>query len=163
MMRGGFRGGTFARSSKRGQVVKRAIGSRVKLDGHTFDSFGEARRYEALKLRLVAGDIEWLRVHPRYPLEVNGVLIATYVADFEYRDRTRPRNAAGEFPKVIEDYKEWTVKRAARAAGVKRDGTPRKPREIKNPDWKLAEIKIRLLEALTGARVVIINAAGATS
>lgn len=133
----------------------------MKLDGHTFDSFGEARRYEALKLLLMAGSIEWLKVHPRYKLEVHGVEICTYVADFEYRDRRQARNAAGEFPTVIEDYKEWTVKPSKRSAGVRLDGKPRAPRIVKNPDWKVAELKIRLLEALTGARVVIINGAAA--
>ena len=58
---------------------------RTRIDGHTFDSKAEANYYAALKLRERAGEIGAIRVHPRYPLAVNGKLIATYVADFEYQ------------------------------------------------------------------------------
>jgi hypothetical protein len=43
------------------------------------------------------GEITGLILHPRYRLEIAGVTICFYVADFEYR------NAAGEL--VIEDVK----------------------------------------------------------
>lgn len=148
-----MRGGKRANA---GQIVKRAIGRRVKIDGHTFDSFGEGRRYEELKLLLMAGAIEWLKVHPRYPLIVAGVEICTYVADFEYRDRQKPALADGTYPVVIEDYKEFTVKTKL---AVGKSGAIVKRKQT-NPDWKLAELKIRLLEAITGARVVIVTKAG---
>lgn len=58
----------------------------TKVDGYTFDSKAEARRYGYLKLRQMQGAISALRVHPRYDLKVAGRKLTTYVADFEYRD-----------------------------------------------------------------------------
>ena len=41
---------------------------KVALDGHTFDSRAEARRYQELHLLLAAGEITDLVVHPRFAL-----------------------------------------------------------------------------------------------
>ena len=51
---------------------------------HTFDSRAEARHYDALRLKLKAGFISGLEVHPRYPLYVNGKPLGYYEADFTY-------------------------------------------------------------------------------
>jgi hypothetical protein len=59
---------------------------KVTLAGYTFDSQAESRRYLVLRARLAAGEIIDLEVHPGYRLEVNGVLICRYVADFAYHD-----------------------------------------------------------------------------
>lgn len=56
------------------------------LDGHRFDSRAEARRYAELRLLERAGEIADLELQPAYPLVVNGVKVATYRADFRYRD-----------------------------------------------------------------------------
>jgi hypothetical protein len=69
------------------------------IDGITFDSQAEGRRYGELKYQLQAGQIEYLQVHPLYALEVNGVKIADYEADFRYCQRTPP------FGWVVEDVK----------------------------------------------------------
>jgi hypothetical protein len=64
--------------------------TRVTLDGITFDSKAEARRYGELKLLHEAGEIHKLRTHPRYtlldPFEVKGVKYRgiVYEGDFEY-------------------------------------------------------------------------------
>ena len=58
----------------------------VRLDGYTFDSQAEARRYQDLKLLLKAGTIEKLRVHPIYEITVMEVYIGDYEADFVYFD-----------------------------------------------------------------------------
>lgn len=57
-----------------------------KYDGINFQSKAEARRYGQLKLLLTAGQIGSLKMQARYPLEVSGELICTYVADFRYMD-----------------------------------------------------------------------------
>lgn len=57
---------------------------RCKEDGHTFDSEAERDRYRELKLLMKAKRADALRVHPRYPLIVNGVKICDYEADFSY-------------------------------------------------------------------------------
>ena len=59
---------------------------RVREDGHTFGSKGEHARYCDLKLLLRGGKITELRVHTRFPLDVNGRRIGTYEDDFDYRE-----------------------------------------------------------------------------
>jgi hypothetical protein len=54
------------------------------VDGQTFASKKEARRYGDLKLLEKAGEIRKLEVQPRFPLKVNGKLVCTYVGDFSY-------------------------------------------------------------------------------
>lgn len=56
------------------------------VDGITFDSAIEARRYSVLKMLSMAGDISDLRLQPSYNLEAHGAKICAYRADFEYRD-----------------------------------------------------------------------------
>lgn len=60
---------------------------KVTEDGYTFDSKAEYRRYKDLKLMRDAGSITALEVHPRYPLEVNGVMVSRYTPDFRYREK----------------------------------------------------------------------------
>ena len=59
---------------------------KVRIDGYTFDSEMEARRYGQLLMLRSGGFIEGLSVHPKFKLEVNGKLVCTYVADFQYVD-----------------------------------------------------------------------------
>ncbi len=58
--------------------------NRPKVDGIRFASQAEENRYHELKALEKAGAICALRTQPRYALEVRGVLICTYVADFVY-------------------------------------------------------------------------------
>lgn len=55
------------------------------VDGVRFASQAEARRYGHLKVLERAGTICDLELQPRFPLLVNQVKVATYVADFRYR------------------------------------------------------------------------------
>jgi hypothetical protein len=57
----------------------------TEVDGIAFASRKEAKRYGELKLLQRAGEIEGLKVHPSFPLDVNGKPICRYVGDFEYR------------------------------------------------------------------------------
>ena len=57
---------------------------RTKMDGYTFDSKAEARRYTELRALEQAGAITGLRRQVRYPLTAHGVKIGHYVADFVY-------------------------------------------------------------------------------
>src|SRR3972149_3346468 len=57
----------------------------VNLDGYRFASQAEAARYRELKLLEQAGKIMGLLVHPRYRLDVNGVKICDYEADFAFQ------------------------------------------------------------------------------
>lgn len=68
------------------------------VDGIRFDSKREASRHSELKLMEKAGEISDLRRQIRYLLEVNGILICTFVADHVYRKR-------GETALTIEDSK----------------------------------------------------------
>lgn len=56
------------------------------IEGKWFASRREARDYQTLLILEKAGKITNLRLQVRFPLEVNGVLVTTYVADFVYRE-----------------------------------------------------------------------------
>lgn len=66
------------------------------VDGITFASKAEARRYGELKLLEKAGEIRHLELQPKFDLTVNGEKIGRYVADFRYREGTES---------VVEDVK----------------------------------------------------------
>jgi len=57
---------------------------KVKLDGYTFDSKIEARRYGELKLLEKAGEVWDIEVHPRFPIFLKGKKICDVVLDFVY-------------------------------------------------------------------------------
>lgn len=64
---------------------------RTEVDGIKFASKREAVRYSQLKLLERGEALKGLRLQPRYPLTVNGLLVCTYVGDFEYFDRATGR------------------------------------------------------------------------
>jgi hypothetical protein len=59
---------------------------RTLIDGICFDSKREASYYAALKLRERAGEVTDVELQHPYALTVNGVLVATYRADFVFWD-----------------------------------------------------------------------------
>lgn len=89
------------RAAKRQPRIKAA--RKTVVDGKTFASRKEARRYAELKLLDREGHIEKLRCQVRYELQEGfrdrdgrWVRPITYIADFEYREGGR---------KIIEDVK----------------------------------------------------------
>jgi hypothetical protein len=68
------------------------------VDGITFHSEGEAKRYCVLKLLLRQGEIRDLVLQPPFDFRINGKLMFRYKADFSY-----VRCDTGE--RVIEDFK----------------------------------------------------------
>lgn len=58
---------------------------RTTVDGITFASKREAKRYGELKIELLAGEIADLEMQKPFRLDVNGVHIGDYIADFVYR------------------------------------------------------------------------------
>ena len=81
---------------------------RKSVDGLSFHSTGEARRYADLKWLAQAGRITNLRLQVRYPLAVNGIYVTTYTADFVYLENGT---------EVVEDFKghktpEYRLKKA---------------------------------------------------
>lgn len=80
----------------------------TEVDGVRFASKREAGRYQELKLLERAGHISALRLQPTFPLDVNGIPVCRYRADFEYVENGR---------RVVEDSKgyatpEYKIKRA---------------------------------------------------
>ena len=59
------------------------------VDGITFDSKAESEEYARLKQLERVGHVRKLKLQPRYPLVVDGLLICHYVADFAYFDMLR--------------------------------------------------------------------------
>ncbi|MCJ7830938.1 MAG: DUF1064 domain-containing protein [Dehalococcoidia bacterium] len=72
----------------------------TNVNGHTFHSKKEARRYMDLLALQMAGLIRDLETQPRFRLEVGGVHVCDYIADFRFFDIPR-----GEV--VVEDTKGW--------------------------------------------------------
>lgn len=54
------------------------------VDGIRFASQAEGRRFAALKIELLAGEIEGLELQPRFPFEIDGERMFVYIADFAY-------------------------------------------------------------------------------
>lgn len=57
---------------------------KTEVDGRMFDSKREANRYGELKLLEKDGQIINLQCQRTYRLEVNGILVCKYIADFVY-------------------------------------------------------------------------------
>jgi hypothetical protein len=70
----------------RGKTGSKFSNIPTRVDGVTFHSKLEAGRYQELKAMQQAGLIRDLELQPRFRLEVNGVEVCTYVADFRYVD-----------------------------------------------------------------------------
>jgi len=58
---------------------------KIVIDGYTFDSKAEGKRYSALKLMLDAGKIATLALHPAFPIYIKGIFICDVELDFMYR------------------------------------------------------------------------------
>lgn len=77
---------------------------KTKVDGITFDSQKEAKRYLELKLLLKTGEISELKLQPiyllqdKFRLDGKGIRAIKYIADFEYID-----NKTGKV--IVEDVK----------------------------------------------------------
>lgn len=84
------------------------------IDGHTFASKAEGRRYAELKLLVKARQIHDLELQPKFPIVVlrpNGdaVTVAVYKADFRYK---RPVNGLAYPASITEDVKSPATKTA---------------------------------------------------
>ena len=98
-----------ARAKKSAPKARKYGNEKVVVDGITFDSKREARRYRDLSLMQQAGAISDLQLQVRIPLVVGGVEIKTptgrvrhYVADFTYTDT--------DGSTIIEDSKGFATK-----------------------------------------------------
>lgn len=57
---------------------------KVTVDGVSFDSQKEARRWGELKMLERAGSITDLTLQPVFPVVINGVKVCKYIGDFAY-------------------------------------------------------------------------------
>lgn len=91
---------------------------RTQVDGITFDSQKEARRFIELKFLLQAGRIRNLKLQPQFTLqesyvtpEGERVRALRYVADFSYERPTEPdQNGYIHWVKVVEDVKSQATR-----------------------------------------------------
>lgn len=94
------------RTRSKRRLGRRAFGynkygaKRTTINGITFASKAEARRYVALKLLEKAGTIKALQLQVKFELHVNDVKIGSYIADFVYYIRDRD-----DWYRVVEDVK----------------------------------------------------------
>ena len=68
-----------------GKRTNKYNAKRVKGAGVSFDSQSEAQRWGELLLLQRAGEIRDLKLHPRFSLDVNGIHICDYIADYSYQ------------------------------------------------------------------------------
>ncbi len=80
---------------------------KVIVDGVTFDSRREYKRYCENVLRLKDGEIADLKVHPVFQIRINGQKICQYTADSSYMEFIPSMNAAGQAHTrfIVEDVK----------------------------------------------------------
>lgn len=101
-----LREGATIRGKADGEKVKptrnKFKAERTTIDGITFDSKAEADRYCALVLEQKAGAIEGLELQKEYRLEIGGVHVCDYIADFTYWRWTN-----GKRGQVVEDVKGY--------------------------------------------------------
>ena len=86
---------TFSRSSHKYNAQATIV------DGIRFASKFEAERYGLLRAMERGGSIKELTLQPRYKIEINNVLICTYVADFFYKRQL----SDGTWAEIVEDAK----------------------------------------------------------
>lgn len=79
---------------------------KTTLDGVQFDSRKEAARYQELLLLLRAGQIANLKIHPKYPLRVNGKHVGYYYGDFQYDEVSTGKP-------ILEDVKSVATRKLA--------------------------------------------------
>lgn len=85
-------------ASKKTQKRSKYGNKKTEVDNVVFDSKAEATRYNQLKLLERGREIRGLVLQPRFPIEVNGQKVCTYVGDFSYTN-----SYTGEF--FVEDTK----------------------------------------------------------
>lgn len=86
------------KAGKAGKSGRTKYGNvRTEAFGIWFDSKTEADRYCQLRVLERIGRISGLVCQPEFPIVANGVKVASYFADFEYRD--------GDGNRVVEDVK----------------------------------------------------------
>lgn len=92
----------------RRQSKYRAVPTTV--NGITFASKAEARRYRELLLLGDAGEVRNLELQPRFALSVSGERVCEYVADFRYEQRVircglRTATVTDVWLPIVEDVK----------------------------------------------------------
>ena len=60
---------------------------RTEVDGITFSSKKEAKRYQELLLLKRAGEISGLQIQPRFSIDIDGKHICNVVLDFSYQNK----------------------------------------------------------------------------
>jgi hypothetical protein len=66
-------------------------GRRVCVDGHAFKNEVEYRKYRGVIEHVKTHRLSNLRVHPKYPLKVNGEMVGYFEATFEFYDEKERR------------------------------------------------------------------------
>lgn len=107
----------------KGKRICSVCGSRA----HHFDSRAEARRYIELNMLQASGEVQMLKCQPVFELNVNGVSLGKYVADFAYL----PSTAFHEGDWIFEDVKGGHM-------------------------TELSDLKRRLAEAIHGVKVDVL-------
>lgn len=82
---------------------------RTNIDGHTFESGDEARRWVYLRALEAAGEITDLRAHPSWEFVIDGQRVGKFTPDFQYTVAVGLNR--GEV--IVEDFKSPSTKTEA--------------------------------------------------
>ena len=74
----------YAAHQTRVKPVSKYRAVKKEIDGITFASTKEARRYVELKMLCKAGEISGLELQPRYDFIIKGQKVGSYRPDFQY-------------------------------------------------------------------------------
>lgn len=94
---------------------------RTSADGEVFDTISEMNRWNALRMRVLAGEIRNLRRQVTFPLEVDVSCcgarditvmtrkgkVASYTADFVYEEKVDRRPGDPWWVEIVEDHKGY--------------------------------------------------------
>ena len=82
----------------------------TRLDGHVFDSAGEAKRYATLRMLERGNVVRNLECHPKYPMHINGKKLGRgyMILDFRYE-----LLQDGLWVPIIEDFKGIDTRESA--------------------------------------------------
>lgn len=89
---------------EQGPKISKYNNQKTPAFGIMFASKKEANRYEQLRLMESGGVVKDIQIQVRYRLEVNGLHICDYIADFVYFDKLS-RPGRDPWKQVVEDTK----------------------------------------------------------
>ncbi len=115
----------------------------IHVDGHTFQSMKESRRYTELRMKERAGLITDLQVHPVFDIMVKDQKVCSYIGDFKYLVQARKVIPEGEMVSYVQKNDMLFEMIVEDTKGI----DPKTGWDTRTPTYRL---KVKLLKATRG-------------